>query len=55
MALETRPFPVLKGRDAREFWKKVDNFKITETREEIREINRWVSKMIDDARQNGRM
>ena len=50
MALETRPFPVLKGRDAREFWKKVDNFKTTETPEEIREVNRWVREILKKSR-----
>jgi hypothetical protein len=55
MALETRPFPVLTGKEARDFLKKVENFQTTETREHIQEVNRWVREMIEDARQNGRI
>ena len=51
MALETRPFPVLKGKAARDFLKKVENFKTTETREYIQECNRKYGKMIEEARQ----
>ena len=47
MALETRPFPVLTGKAARDFLKKVDNFKTTETPEEIKEVNRWVKKILE--------
>jgi hypothetical protein len=55
MALETRPFPVLTGKAARDFLKKVENFKTTETPEHIREVNRGVQKMIEEARQHGRI
>ena len=55
MALETRPFPVLTGQAARDFREKVANFKTTETREHVQEVNRWARKMIEDARQNGRI
>ena len=54
MALETRPFPVLTGKAARDFLKKVENFTITETKEEIRECNRKYGKMIEEARQRER-
>ena len=47
MALETRPFPVLTGKAARDFLKKVENFKTTETPEEIKEVNRWVKKILE--------
>jgi len=51
MALETRPFPVLTGQAARDFLKKVENFTISETKEEIREYNRKYGKLIEEARQ----
>jgi hypothetical protein len=51
MALETRPFPVLTGQAARDFWEKVENFKTTETREHIQECNHKYGKMIEKARQ----
>ena len=51
MALETRPFPVLTGKAARDFFDKVENFKTTETREHIQECNRKYGKMIEEARQ----
>ena len=50
MALETRPFPVLTGRAARDFLEKVENFKTDETREHIREVNRQVRRMIEEAK-----
>jgi hypothetical protein len=53
MALETRPFPVLTGKAARDFWKKVDNFQITETPEQIKEINRKVRASIERSRKLG--
>ena len=53
MALETRPFPVLTGKAARDFLKKVENFTITETREEIRECNRKVKESIEKSRKLG--
>ena len=53
MALETRPFPVLTGKAAREFLKKVENFTTTETPEEIREINRWTGDILEKSRKLG--
>jgi TolA-binding protein len=50
MALETKPVPVSRGKAAREFWERVENFKITETREQIREMNHAVRKMIEEQR-----
>jgi len=50
MALETRPFPVLKGKAAKDFLKKVETFKTTETREHIQECNRKYGMMIEEAR-----
>ena len=54
MALETRPFPVLTGQAARDFQKKVENFKTTETREHIQKCKRKYGKMIEEARQRER-
>jgi hypothetical protein len=51
MALETKPIPVLRGKAARDFWKKVENFKTTETREHIREVNRWGRKIMEVLRE----
>jgi len=53
MALETRPFPVLTGQAARDFLKKVENFTIPETKEEIREYNRKVRESIEKSRKLG--
>jgi hypothetical protein len=50
MALETRPFPVLTGKAARDFLKKVENFETTETREHIQEVNRWVHKILEKSK-----
>ena len=50
MALETRPFPVLTGQAAKDFLKKVENFRTSETNEHIRECNRKYGKMIEEAR-----
>jgi hypothetical protein len=50
MALETRPFPVLTGRAARDFLKKVENFQTTETREHIQEVNRWVREILEKSK-----
>jgi hypothetical protein len=55
MALETRPLPVLKGKAAKEFFEKVKNFKISETPEEIREINRKVRESIERSKKEGLM
>jgi len=55
MALETRPFPVLTGQAAKDFLKKVENFKTDETREHIREVNRAVRKMIEESRKSGHL
>ncbi|MDR1098731.1 MAG: hypothetical protein LBL57_11430 [Tannerella sp.] len=51
MALEIKPVPVLRGKAARDFWEKVENFKTTETREQIQEVNRWVRKTMEEQRQ----
>jgi len=53
MALETRPFPVLTGKAARDFLKKVENFKTTETREHIQEVNRWVEEILKKSKESG--
>ena len=53
MALETRPFPVLTGKAARDFLKKVENFKTTETPEQIKEINRRVRESLEKSRKLG--
>jgi len=53
MALEIRPFPVLTGQAARDFFEKVENFKTTETRDHIQMVNRGVRKMIEESRKLG--
>ena len=53
MALETRSFPVLTGKAARDFLKKVENFKTDETREHIREVNQAVRASIEKSRKLG--
>ena len=53
MALETRPFPVLTGQAARDFQKKVENFKTTETREHIQEANQWVREILEKSQKLG--
>jgi len=53
MALETRPFPVLTGQAARDFLKKVENFKTPETKEHIQEVNKWVRESIEKSRKLG--
>ena len=53
MALETRPFPVLTGKAARDFFEKVENFKTTETPEYVREVNRWVREILEKSRKAG--
>jgi len=53
MALETRPFPVLTGQAARDFLKKVENFKTSETKEHIQEVNKWVHESIEKSRKLG--
>jgi hypothetical protein len=51
MALETRPLPVLKGKVAKEFFEKVENFKFSKSREEVLEINRWVMETINEMKE----
>jgi hypothetical protein len=53
MALEIKPVPVLRGKAARDFWKKIENFKTTETREEIQEVNRAVRESIEKSKRLG--
>ena len=53
MALETRPFPVLTGQAARDFLKKVENFTIPETPEEIKRINQEVRESLEKSRRLG--
>jgi len=53
MALETRPFPVLTGQAARDFLKKVENFKTAETKEHIQEVNKWVRESLEKSRKLG--
>jgi hypothetical protein len=54
MALETRPIPVLKGKVAKEFFERLKTCKVSETREEIQEINRWVREMVEEERERER-
>jgi hypothetical protein len=51
MALETRPVPVLKGKAARDFFKALKKCKVSQSREEVREINRWVRETLEEARE----
>ena len=53
MALETRPFPVLTGQAAKDFQQKVENFRISQTKEEVQEINRKVCESIAKSRKLG--
>ena len=53
MALETRPFPVLTGQAAKDFRQKVENFRISQTKEEVQEINRKVHESIAKSRELG--
>jgi hypothetical protein len=53
MALETRPIPVLKGKAARDFFKTLANCKVSESREEVQEINRQMRKMLERSRAKG--
>jgi hypothetical protein len=54
MALETRPIPVLKGKVAKEFFERLKTCKVSKTREEIQEINRWGREIIEKARERER-
>ncbi|MDR3195065.1 MAG: hypothetical protein LBT76_07235, partial [Tannerella sp.] len=46
MALETRPIPELTGQAAIDFYEKVKNFTIKETREELLESIRWGREIV---------
>jgi hypothetical protein len=50
MALETKPIPVLRGKAAKDFWKKVENFTISESKEEVQAINRKWKATIEQSR-----
>ncbi|MDR0738417.1 MAG: hypothetical protein LBF39_05015 [Prevotellaceae bacterium] len=50
MALETRPVPVLKGKAARDFFETLKKCTVSESREEVQEINRWVRESLEKAR-----
>ena len=53
MALEIKPIPVLRGKAAKDFWNKVKNFKTTETREHIQEVNSAVCESIERSKRLG--
>jgi hypothetical protein len=53
MALETRPFPDLKGKDAEEFLEKVANFTIKETKEEVRASMEWYKRIMAKSKAKG--
>jgi hypothetical protein len=53
MALETRPIPVLKGKAARDFVKALEKCEVSQSREEVREINRKVREMIEKSKAKG--
>jgi hypothetical protein len=55
MALETRPFPVLKGKVAKEFFERAKNFKLSKSKEEVQEINRKVRESIERSKAKGLM
>jgi hypothetical protein len=50
MALETRPIPVLKGKVLKDFLKTLSQCTVSESREEVQEINRWTREMIEESR-----
>jgi hypothetical protein len=53
MALETRPFPDLKGKVAEEFLERVANFTIKETKEEVQESMRRYKEMMARSKAKG--
>jgi hypothetical protein len=53
MALETRPIPILKGKAASDFFKTLENCKVSQSKEEVQEINRKVRTMIERSRAKG--
>jgi chromosome condensin MukBEF MukE localization factor len=53
MALETKPFPELTGQAAADFLEKVENFKITQTKEDIQRIKQAVRKSLEKSRRLG--
>ncbi|MDR1022938.1 MAG: hypothetical protein LBL94_06695 [Prevotellaceae bacterium] len=50
MALETKPIPVLRSKAAKDFWEKVENFTISESKEEVQAINRKWKSVIEKSR-----
>lgn len=54
MALETRPIPVLKGKAAKDFFKTLEKCTVSESRAEVREINRKMQAMIERAEKRER-
>ena len=54
MALEKRPLPELKGQALEDFYDKLETCKVSQSKEEIREIHRWVLEMIDKHRERER-
>ncbi|MDR3187630.1 MAG: hypothetical protein LBT94_00380 [Prevotellaceae bacterium] len=50
MALETRPIPVLKGKSARDFLKTLKACKVSQSKEEVRELTRKWAPVIEQAR-----
>ena len=53
MALETRPIPVLKGKAARDFFETLKKCTVSESREEVQEINRKMQAMLKRSRAKG--
>jgi hypothetical protein len=53
MALETRPFPELKGKDAEEFLERVANFTIKESKEEVRASVERYKRMVERSKAKG--
>jgi hypothetical protein len=51
MALEIRPLPVLKGKIAKDFFKKAAECEESMSREEVRKTLRWVRRTIEEARE----
>jgi hypothetical protein len=50
MALETRPIPVLKGKAAKDFFKTLENCKVSQSKEEVQELTRKWMPVIEQAR-----
>ena len=54
MALEKRPLPELKGQALEDFYDKLETCKVSQSKEELLEIGRWVREEIEKHRERER-